>query len=111
MINTVNPGDFKYKIKFFKNAKSVDEDGFKTSSLTEFLTTKCSIIDDSYVDSRRSTKKTIDSSSVTVSCIVRYDSRIDKNCIVEIDGQKHRIKSFANKKRANKFLELVLLSV
>lgn len=110
MISKVNPGKLREKISFYKNEKTIDKQGFKTSSLQNFLNTKCSLDDFYYSESKRSTNKNFDSSYDAVTCTVRYDSRIDSKCIVEVMGKKYKIKNL-KLLSGKRFIKLVLQDV
>lgn len=110
MINKVNPGLLKHKILFYKNGVIIDDDGFKTSSLTNFLTTKCALLANTYTDNRRGNSKSFDSSSANLTCVVRFNKDISSKCIVEIFDKKYRIKSI-EMVDFNRYLKLVLQNV
>ena len=54
MSTSINPGRLKHKVSFFKNEVTRDSEGFKVSSFSHLLTTKCAITGSSYIDNKRS---------------------------------------------------------
>ena len=110
MSSSINPGRLKHKISFLKNEVTRDSEGFKVSSLSSFLTTKCAVTSSSYVDNKRSSSKNLDSYDRMIYITLRYDARITKSCIVEFQGEKFRIKSFENVDYENHWLKLVIQS-
>ena len=106
----MNPGKLKHKISFLTNEVTRDSEGFKVSSLSRFLTTKCAVTSSSHVDNKRSSSKNLDTYDKMIYIILRYDERITKSCIVEFRGEQFRIKSFENVDYENRWLKLVIQS-
>lgn len=104
----MNVGALKHRIKVYKNTVVRDKEGFKTSSLSLILSTKCEIYEEAYIDNRRGNSKNMDSSQSKVTCILRYSSLIDPSCIVELYGSKYRISSLSNVKHSNHEMKMVL---
>ena len=103
-----NAGTFKHRISFLRNEITRDDEGFKKSSLTHLFTTRCSVLENSVVDNKRSTNKRLDSSQTAITVLLRYDSRVSKEDIVEFRGEKYRIKTYTNVDYVNRWLKLVI---
>lgn len=110
MSTSINPGRLKHKISFFKNEVTRDSEGFKVSSFSHLLTTKCAITGSSYIDNKRSSSKSLDTHDRMLYIILRYDARITKSCTVEFQGEKFRVKNFENVDYENRWLKLVIQS-
>lgn len=104
----INPGELKVPITFYKNEIAIDEEGFKNTTYTKILSTKCNPYNTKTTDNERSSENSYDSVSTSIYCRLRYHKDLNKDCIAEIAGVKYRIKSFTNVRFANKILELIL---
>ena len=107
----VNPGQLKHPYVVFSRKKGVDTQGFKTNALTEIVKGKCAITSIQTDDNSGSGAKEMDTKSQIITCIMRYHSSIDENCIVELNGKQRRIKSLLDINFQNKYLKLVLQDV
>lgn len=110
MISKYNPGNLKYSVSFYSNTVTRDAQGFKVSSLSKVLTTKCGVIDSYFEDSKRSGSDNYDTTRNSITIVVRYSDKINEKCLVEIFGTKYRIKKYQvfDMKR---YLKLVLQNV
>lgn len=104
----INPGTLKHRIHFYSNVTSVDSQGFKVTTASKILSTKCSIKKSYFQESNRSTSKNLDTHNDYVICTIRYNKLINDSCTVELKGVKYRIKSLNNVNGLDKILEITL---
>lgn len=104
----INPGVFKHKMVILRNEIAKDLDGFKTSTITEVLSTKCAITGATFSDKTRSSGDEINSTEKTIKCQMRYSDKVNENCLVKIKDITYKIRSIENVNFDNKILELVL---
>lgn len=110
MISKYNPGNLRYPVSFYSNAVTRDSQGFKVSSLSKVLSTKCGVEDSYFEDIKRSGSGNYDTTQNTFTIVVRYSDKIDKRCLVEIFDKKYRIKKYQNFDM-KRYLKLVLQDV
>ena len=107
----INPGQLKHRYKVFTKTKGVDSQGFKTETLSEIISGKCAITSIITEDNEKSSSKEMNTKKTLVTCIMRYNSKIDENCIVELNGKQWRVKSLLNINFENRYLKMVMTDV
>lgn len=105
----INPGNLKHKIDFYSNEFVRDEEGFKTATTVKLFSTKCAVTSNSIIDNKRSGDDALDTLNDTITCVIRYNSKIDTNTTATFQNQNYRVKNYENVKFENRFLRLTLV--
>lgn len=105
----INPGNLKHRIDFYSNEFVRDEEGFKTATTVKILSTKCAITSNSIIDNKRSGDDALDTFNNTLTCVIRYSSKINENTTATFNNENYRVKNYENLKFENRFLRLTLV--